>query len=173
MPSTIRSTRATAPKRIQPYSRSQLRELPSRYAPTANTRGTEPTRLTAQKQLAIRERVLLNGQAKAKVRSEAARVRKETTFAQALRSNKEFPQLGASRTSIAADEELGPTPPSPPKQTALTASTDQPNMDILLAILQRMDSVVAEVNNMRTEMNSLNTELLIIKRAKTATTVNG
>ncbi|CAG4936379.1 unnamed protein product [Parnassius apollo] len=126
-----------------------------------------------QKQLAIRERVLLDRQAKSKERSEAARVRKETTFAQALRSNKEFPQLGASSTSITTDEELGPTPPLPPRQTALTASTDQPNMDILLAILQRMDSVVAEVNNMRTEMNSLKTELLIIKRAKTATTVNG
>ncbi|CAG5043997.1 unnamed protein product [Parnassius apollo] len=112
-----------------------------------------------QKQLAIRERVLLNRQAKAKERSEAARVRKETTFAQALRSNK--------------DEELGPTPPSPPRQTALTASTDQPNMDIQLVILMCMDSVVAEVNNMRTEMNSLKTELLIIKRAKIATTVNG
>ncbi|CAG4944926.1 unnamed protein product [Parnassius apollo] len=110
--------------------------------------------------------------AKAKERSEAARVRKETTFAQALRSNKEFPQLGASRTSITTDEELGPTPPSPPRQTALTASTDHPNLEILLAILQRMDSVVAEVNNMRTEMNSLKTELLIIKRAKQLQNIN-
>ncbi|CAG5034047.1 unnamed protein product [Parnassius apollo] len=123
------------------------------------------------KQLTIRERFLLDHQAKAKERSEAARVRKETTFSQALRSNKELPHLGASSTSITTDEELGPTRPSPPRQTALTASTDQPN--ILLAIFQRMDYVVAEVNNMRTEMKSLKTELLTINRAKTATTVNG
>ncbi|CAG5026183.1 unnamed protein product [Parnassius apollo] len=75
------------------------------------------TGATITKQQAIRKRVLLDRQVKAKERSEAARVRKETTFVQALRSNKEFPQLGASSTSITTDEELGPAPPSPPRQS--------------------------------------------------------